>query len=129
MSPSPDRNPYPPDLERRLSSMEGWRGTVDEWRRSVDDWRRMIDREGLVTAVAVQGTKLDQMHRDLTEVRDVVKTEVADLRHDLSELNVEQGGERATKTLVRWIVPVALSVLVAIIAAVQLILAITGGGT
>lgn len=125
MSPNPEHpNPYPPDLERRVSSMEGWRGTVDEWRRSVDDWRRMIDREGLITAVAVQGTKLDQMHRDVA----TIASELQSMRKTVGDMNVEQGGGRAEKNLVRWIVPVALSVFVALIGAVQLIVALTGGG-
>jgi hypothetical protein len=69
----PHEMPYPgADTERRLGALEGWRGTVEEWRRSVDDWRRMIDREGMVTTLAVMGTKQDQIQRDVAEVKDKV---------------------------------------------------------
>ncbi len=90
MSTSPDdRNPYPPaDFERRLAKMEGWRGTVEEWRRSVDEWRRVIDREGLVTALAVQGTKLDQINRENSSQSNKlahIETKVDALEEDRSQ--------------------------------------------
>ena len=62
------------DWERRVSSLEGWRGTVEEWRSGVDSWRRNIEREGLVTAVAVIGTKMDQQQSDIKAIRTDVRT-------------------------------------------------------
>lgn len=93
MSPDPPRHepPYPDGLERRLAAMEGWRGTVDEWRRGVDSWRQTIEREGLVTAVAVIGTKMDQQRQDVAAMRadmSHIKDEVEALQDDR---NVRRG--------------------------------------
>lgn len=76
MTGEPPRHPSPypggTTPEERLAQLEGWRGTVDEWRRGVDSWRKTIEREGLVTAVAVMGTKLDQVMKDVGEMKGTV---------------------------------------------------------
>lgn len=77
MSPAPDdshhelpyphreRRSYPDGIEQRVSALEGWRGSMDEWRRGMDAWRGTIEREGLVTAVAVIGTRMEQINREV----------------------------------------------------------------
>ena len=83
----PHDSPYPTNHERRLSELEGWRGTVDEWRRGMDAWRSTIEREGLVTAVAVIGTKLEQVNREVTTANaklDRLDTKVEHLEEDRS---------------------------------------------
>lgn len=83
----PHESPYP-GVEHRVSALEGWRGSMDEWRRGMESWRATIEREGLVTAVAVIGTKLEQVSREVgyarREIRDV-KADVGDLVGEKNE--------------------------------------------
>lgn len=111
-------SPYPQTIDRRISDLEGWRGTVDEWRRGVDAWRNTIEREGIVTAVAVIGTKMDQTHEDIVsarrEIGDVkadvreVKTELSNVKADVvAQANVRRGITLTGRTIVAVVAALA----------------------
>jgi len=128
VSPDPDRarreSPYPTgDVERRLAAMEGWRGSVDEWRRGMDSWRSTIEREGLVTAVAVIGTKLEQVNREVSAANaklDRLDTKVEHLEDDR---NVRRG-----VTLTGRTAALIISAAVGLLTIIVLLVALLGSG-
>lgn len=116
-------NPYPPHLERRVSDIEGWRGSVDEWRKGIDAWRSTIEREGLVTAVAVIGTKMDQTQRQMTEVREDLREMKGDLEALQDDRNVRRGVTLTGRTALLYI-----SGATGILTIIGLLIALLSGG-
>lgn len=125
MSGVPPRHesPYPENLERRLAAVEGWRGSMDEWRRGMDSWRSTIEREGLVTAVAVIGTKLEQVNREVSAANaklDRLDTKVEHLEDDR---NVRRG-----VTLTGRTAALIISAAVGLLTIIVLLVALLGSG-
>ena len=128
MSPDPTtsqqtRNPYPENLERRVSSMEGWRGSVDEWRKGMDTWRTTIERDGLVTAVAVMGTKLEQVNREVSRANAKLDSLDKKVEHLEDDRNVRRGVTLTGKTAAMFI-----SSAVGILTIIGLLIALLSGG-
>jgi hypothetical protein len=121
MTGDPPRHEPPyPGVEERLARIEGWRGTVDEWRRGVDAWRRTIEREGLVTAVAVMGTKLDHVMRKVDAIESIVD--------DLDDARLTRSGEQGGIRLTWKVIAGTVAALAAAGGLVGMLVALLAGG-
>ena len=128
MSPDPDRReqelPYPEGVDRRIARLEGWRGSMDEWRRGMDSWRTTIEREGLVTAVAVIGTKLEQVNREVSAANTKLDRLDTKVEHLEDDRNVRRGVTLTGRTAALFISAAAGALTI-----IGLLIALlTGGG-
>lgn len=125
MTGDPPRHdpPYPDGLERRLAAMEGWRGSIDEWRRGMDSWRTTIEREGLVTAVAVIGTKLEQVNRDVSAMR----SDLHDMKEDVGALQDDRSVRRGV-TLTGRTAALVIAAAAGLATIIGLLVALLAGG-
>ena len=103
--------------------MEGWRGSVDEWRKGMDTWRTTIERDGLVTAVAVMGTKLEQVNREVSRANAKLDSLDKKVEHLEDDRNVRRGVTLTGKTAAMFI-----SSAVGILTIIGLLIALLSGG-